>query len=136
MHELQVGVKAIVKNSDGKYLLLLRSEEKYPGMGHVWDIVGGRINPGIGLHENLVREIKEEIDLDLTGEPQLIAAQDIFASPTRHVVRLTYVVTLDGDPHLNGEEHTEYRWVTFEEMKQLQGLDSHVKQLIEEKVFS
>ena len=59
--ELQVGVKAIVRNKAGKYLLLHRNLAKYPDVKGGWDIVGGRINPGVLLHENLAREIAEEI---------------------------------------------------------------------------
>ncbi len=62
--ELQVGVKALLKNKNGKYLLLRRNPKKYPDVGPKWDIVGGRINPGSLLLENLKREIKEEVGLD------------------------------------------------------------------------
>jgi len=52
--ELQVGVKALLRNKEGKYLLIRRSSEKYPEVGAKWDIVGGRINPGETLLENLI----------------------------------------------------------------------------------
>lgn len=75
--ELQVGVKILLKNKEGRYLLLRRSLEKYPTATGRWDIVGGRIEAGKNLTENLKREIKEETGLELIGEPKLIAAQDI-----------------------------------------------------------
>ena len=50
---LQVGVKALLQNKEGKYLLLRRSKEKYKEVEGEWDIVGGRINPGSDLLENL-----------------------------------------------------------------------------------
>jgi len=65
--ELQVGVKVLLRNREGKYLLWRRSLIKYPNIGHKWDIVGGRINPGIALLDNLKREVKEETNLDLAG---------------------------------------------------------------------
>ncbi len=55
---LQVGVKALLKNPQGKYLLLHRSAKKYPEVRNAWDIVGGRIEPGTALADNLRREIK------------------------------------------------------------------------------
>ena len=55
---LQVGVKAFLKNKDGKYLLLQRSSLKYADTKGAWDIVGGRIEPGTPLLDNLKREIK------------------------------------------------------------------------------
>ncbi len=117
--ELQVGVKAIIKNQNGDYLLLRRSLEKYPEIGDKWDIVGGRINPGETLFDNLQREIREEIGLELKGDPKLIAAQDILLVPGRHVVRLTYIVDfddLDGEPRLS-DEHSEFKWFGIKELK-------------------
>src|SRR3990167_1376930 len=90
--QLQVGVKAILRNEEGKILLLRRSQAKYPDVkGDVWDIVGGRIEPGTPLLDNLRREIREETGLQLQGVPKLIAAQDILKNPEKHVVRLTYI---------------------------------------------
>lgn len=129
--ELQVGVKAIAKNKEGKYLLLHRSPEKYPGTNGSWDIVGGRIEPGNSLKDNLIREIREEVGLELRGEPRLIAAQDIFPkSGNRHVVRLTYLIELDGEPMLDTSENIEYRWVTIDELKSWPDLDVYLKELL------
>lgn len=129
--ELQVGVKILLKNSQGEYLLVRRSLKKYPEVGdHQWDIVGGRIDPGIPLLKNLKREIKEEVGLDLVNEPRLIAAQDILRIPGRHVVRLTYVGEIHGEPKLDPDEHNEYGWFTLEEVKNLQGLDLYFKEVL------
>jgi ADP-ribose pyrophosphatase YjhB (NUDIX family) len=132
--ELQVGVKALLQNKEGKYLLLRRSSEKYPEVGAKWDIVGGRINPGTPLMENLKREINEEVALTLVDDPKLIAAQDILRVPGRHVVRLTYAGTIDGQPKLDGD-HTEFNWFTMEEIKKLDNLDIYFKALVDEGKF-
>ncbi|MBI4085777.1 MAG: NUDIX domain-containing protein [Candidatus Liptonbacteria bacterium] len=128
--ELQVGVKALLQNKEGKYLLLRRSPDKYPEAGAIWDIVGGRIDPGSPLLENLKREIKEETGLDLTDEPKLIAAQDILRVPGRHVVRLTYTARIDGEPRIDAD-HTEYKWFTGTELKNLENLDGYFKELLD-----
>jgi 8-oxo-dGTP diphosphatase len=129
---LQVGVKVFLKNGEGKYLLLRKSPEKYPEVGAKWDIVGGRIVPGTPLIENLKREVYEETKLDLTETPTLVAAQDILRVHGRHVVRLTYAGTIDGEPQLD-EEHLEHRWFTREELKNLaeDELDMYFKELLD-----
>lgn len=127
---LQVGVKAFLKNPEGKYLLLKRSAIKYPESPNKWDIAGGRINPGSPLLENLKREIKEETGLDLTSTPKLISAQDILKVPGKHVVRLSYIALIEGEIILDTEEHEEYRWVTIDEMKKMDNLDQFVKEVI------
>ncbi|HUX35509.1 MAG TPA: NUDIX hydrolase [Candidatus Paceibacterota bacterium] len=131
--ELQVGVKAVISNKEGKYLLLRRSRGEARG---VWDIAGGRIDPGVPLRENLIREIKEETGLDFDGGEKIIAAQDIFPSNgDRHIVRITYAIEMDGTPVLNPEEHDEFRWVSFSELKSLPGLDAYLKELIDSGAF-
>ena len=131
-----MGVKALLKNSEGKYLLLRRNPEKYPEMSAKWDIVGGRIDPGSTLLENLKREIKEETSLDLNDSPALIAAQDILRVPGRHVVRLTYAANIEGTPKLDSD-HLEFAWFTLEEMKNLSEaeLDIYFKELLDQGKF-
>jgi 8-oxo-dGTP pyrophosphatase MutT (NUDIX family) len=130
--ELQVGVKAIARNKEGKYLLLHRSAKKYPGTNGTWDIVGGRINAGTSLLENLIREISEEIGLAYSGTPHLIAVQDIFPkSGDRHVVRLTYIIDLHGTPKLDMEENDDFRWVSKEEFLKWPDLDWYLKELLQ-----
>jgi ADP-ribose pyrophosphatase YjhB (NUDIX family) len=128
---LQVGVKALLKNKEGKYLLLRRSLEKYPDIKGRWDIVGGRIEPGTPLIENLKREIKEETGLELIGEPRLIAAQYILRSPGKHVVRLTYVGEASGEVRLDTSENDLHKWYSPDELAILADVDIYFKQLLD-----
>ncbi len=134
--KLQVGVKALLKNKEGKYLLLHRSPIKYPGTDGRWDIVGGRIAKGFTLLDNLKREIKEETNLDLTGRVKLVDAQDILRMEGLHVVRLTYTGEIDGDIVLDEEENDLYKWVTKEELFELEDVDVYLKQLLNNNCFS
>ncbi|MFZ2150063.1 MAG: NUDIX domain-containing protein [Minisyncoccia bacterium] len=126
--ELQVGVKILLKNKDGKYLVVCRSAEKYPEVGAKWDIVGGRIDPGSTLLENLRREVMEETGLEIKYEPKLITAQDILRA-TKHIVRLTYTGFADGVVKLS-DENTEYKWLSLEEISNLEPIDSYFKEVL------
>lgn len=135
--ELQVGVKILIER-DGRYLLLRRSLEKYPETSsNRWSIIGGRINPGQPLMENLAREVQEETGLQLVENPRLVAAQDILnieGYPDRHVVRLTYIGKANGEIVLDADENDQYQWCTLDEMKQLEGLDSYLQELLAQGV--
>ena len=131
----------MLKNSRGRYLLARRNPKKYPDVKEQWDIIGGRIESGTPLIDNLKREIMEEVGLKYQGEPELISAQDIIVdhkytdatnhtNESKHVVRLTYIGEMDGDPKID-EDHTEAKWFTGEEIKQLENLDGYFKELIE-----
>lgn len=119
--ELQVGVKVLLRNEEGKYLLIRRNPKKYPETGPTWDIVGGRINPGESLLENLKREVREETGLEITDTPVIIGSQDIMGIarfPDRHVVRLSYTASATGTPAID-EESLEFKWFTKEEIEML-----------------
>lgn len=129
--DLQVGVKALIKNKDGKFLLIRSSPLKYPEKDQYWDIVGGRINAGETLFDNLKREIKEEVGLNLEQPPNLIGAQDILRIPGRHVVRLTYLAEINEGKVTLDEESTEYKWLTVQEIKSIDHLDIYFKELLD-----
>lgn len=132
---LQVGVKALLKNKDGRFLLLRRNPKKYPEVELQWDIPGGRIDPGATLMENLKREIKEETALNLISEPKLVAAQDILKIAGRHVVRLTYIGEIEGEPQIDAES-LEFKWFRADELKHEKDLDGFLRELIEKKIIS
>ncbi len=125
---LQVGVKILLKNKEGKYLVVCRSVEKYPTVGAKWDMAGGRIDPGTTLLENLKREVMEETGLEINGEPRLVSAQDILKED-KHVVRLSYVGQADGEVVLS-DEHSDFKWLTIEEIEKLDPLDKYFKEII------
>ena len=128
---LQVGVKIFLKNAAGQCLLVKRSAQKYPGARGSWDIVGGRIDPGSKLLDNLRREVDEEVKLQIIGEPVLLFAQDIMPSPDRHIVRLSYLGQAEGDPILDKSENTDYQWLSVAEIKNLGDLDIYVREIVE-----
>lgn len=129
---LQVGVKILLKNEAGKYLLIRRNPKKYPEVGPKWDIVGGRIEPGTPLMANLEREVYEETKLKVVSVPVLIAAQDILRVPGKHVVRLTYTGFTSGEPKID-EESLEYRWFTADQIRamSIEELDIYFKELLD-----
>ena len=133
--KLQVGVKIFLRNKDGKFLILKRNPVKYPGTKGDWDIVGGRINPGTKLLENLKREVKEETGLEIISEPKLIHAQDIIPNSEKHVVRLSYVGNTVGEPVLDPEEAIDYKWLGVEELGFQENLDIYVKEILEQKIL-
>ncbi len=119
---LQIGVKVLLTNSNNELLFLKRKEQlSIPGDSKdSWDIPGGRIGPEESLDDALVREVKEETGALLNGVPMLINAQDIFVpKKDLHVVRLTYRLRAEIKNITLSDEHTDYKWMTLEESKQL-----------------
>jgi len=133
--KLQVGVKIFLRNKEGKFLIMKRNAEKYGKVRGSWDIVGGRIDPGSKLIENLRREVREETQLEIISDPELIFAQDIIPNEEKHIVRLTYIGDTEGEPVLDTSENTEYKWLSVPEMKQEEDLDVYVKEVLEKDLI-
>lgn len=113
--ELQVGVKALIKNPNNEYLLLKRAQALIDGR-KAWDIPGGRISADEHILIGLKREIYEETGAQIdTSDARIINAQDIFL-PTKqlHIVRITYLIDASIDIALSSE-HSEYAYVSLDQ---------------------
>lgn len=129
---LQVGVKALVQNEEGKYLFMKRVAP-FPGeMEAIWDIPGGRVVPGETQQEALLREVKEETDIAITGIVGVLGVQDILKVFQKHVVRVTYLTVCKDVKRvkLDPKEHAEYKWLALKEANDLL-LDEYVQPILQ-----
>jgi 8-oxo-dGTP diphosphatase len=55
----------ILKNDKGEFLLVLRDDKQGIPFPNHWDLIGGHIEEGETREEALVREVKEELDIDI-----------------------------------------------------------------------
>ena len=101
-------VKAVIY-SDDKLLLIKRSDYTAKHAGE-WDLPGGHIEVDEPKEEALRREVKEETGLEISD-----------VRPLRTVEKTTfYRAQSKGDDVILSDEHTEYRWVSEEEIKKLE----------------
>jgi len=92
-----VSVKAVLLTQDSKVVLLLNEREE-------WELPGGQIQPGESSVECLVREIREELDVNIQVG-QLIDIYLFEVIPKRHVFVATYSCSVVGTfaPRLSHE---------------------------------
>jgi 8-oxo-dGTP diphosphatase len=55
----------ILENDMGEFLLALRDNKSWIPFPNHWDLIGGHVEDGETPEEALVREVKEELDIDL-----------------------------------------------------------------------
>jgi len=55
---------AALVDIDGRVLMQQRPEGK--NMAGLWEFPGGKVEPGERLEQSLIRELKEELDIDVT----------------------------------------------------------------------
>ena len=106
----------IYRNTDAGpvYLMLKRSTGKY--YEHLWQGVAGKIEKGETAGQTVIRELKEE-----TGKnPVKMFAADYIASfydarKDRIQMVPIFGIEVENSEVQLSEEHSEYKWVSFEE---------------------
>lgn len=99
-----VSVKGVLLTPDGDVVLLLNERDE-------WELPGGRIEPGESSTECLAREIREELDLQVSvGTPVDTYLFEVI--PQKHVFIATYRCTLIG-PFEPVVSHEHKRLGTF-----------------------
>ncbi len=102
-----------------KILLLKRHPHKF--QGNTWCIPGGKAEFGEEPKMTVVREIKEEIGLNLADSQLEKMGILYFRFSIADFVFQMFCYHLLKDPtlHLNLSEHIEFKWVTISEALQL-----------------
>ncbi len=115
MSKVVVSAKAIILNDD-KFLVLKQSR---PGMIY-WDLPGGKLEYGETPEEAVIREVKEEVDLEV--KPINLMGTWWFYSPVNkyQVICLTYVCearnfAIDLSKNPADETIKEYVWISKDE---------------------
>jgi 8-oxo-dGTP diphosphatase len=115
MTKLNFHQKAIVVNSEGKFLTLKKSYAK-----KTWDLPGGAVEIPEEHEVGLRREIREETGLEVgTGIKPLSVSSGYNHEEGEYFLFIGYVVVALSSEVKISSEHTEFRWVTKEEFLQL-----------------
>lgn len=109
MIEVKFHQKALVFNSEGKFLVLKRNYTNQK-----WDLPGGAVELPEKHDDSLSREIKEETGL-VAGNLKPLEIQTTPMDNNGYLLFIGYECSVDGVDVVLSHEHSEYRWVTKEE---------------------
>lgn len=110
-----LAVSAVISDVD-KVLLIQRGHEPAQGL---WSLPGGSCEKGETLEQALIREVKEETNLDVTVVEETFH-QDIQLSP-EHIYDLhTFTVSIISGTASAGDDAADVKWVKFSELDALQ----------------
>ena len=117
------------KNNSVEYLVLKRSEnlKVFPGM---WQVVTGTINDGEKAYSTALRELKEETGFDpqkcwhipYIGQFYDYRSNQIYQVPI-------FAAEVNDQEVILSNEHTEYKWLNYEDCIDILDLPSHVEGL-------
>lgn len=106
-------VAALIWDGD-RFMACQRPAHKARGL--LWEFVGGKVEPGETREQALIRECKEELDVQLS-------VGQVFMDVTHQYPDLTVHLTLFHAQIASGTpkklEHNDIRWITVEEIDTL-----------------
>lgn len=110
-------VRGIIKN-DADEILIVKRHPKSRTDPEMWELPGGKVEHGEFFADALVREIKEETDLDVEVGDFAEAIQNDYQHK-RTVQIMMYLCDITGEVKIS-DEHTEWMWASIEKLKSLE----------------
>ena len=118
IHKPSIDVVAAVINKNDLFLIANRSfEDNSQG---VWEFPGGKVEENETFTSALVREIKEELSLNIKVG-NMIATIDLNKTDKNIYVHYYYAIILYGQISLN--VHSEFKWVPHNQLKSFTYID-------------
>lgn len=112
-------VAAIIKK-DGTFLATQRGYGEFKGL---WEFPGGKIEPGEKPEEALIREIREELSVDIKIEKSLTTVE--YDYPDFHLSMKCFLCELEDD-ELKLNEHLDKKWLTIDKIDTVEWLPADI----------
>lgn len=105
---------AIIRNEDDKVLVVRRGEQSdHP---FKWEFPGGKLNDGESEEECIIREIREELSMDVVIVSRMPVVEYDYGS--KQIMLIPFICdTLDELPVLS--EHIDFRWIAAPELPEI-----------------
>ena len=113
-----VGVGAIIRDDTGKVLLCKRGKDARNESG-AWEFPGGAVEFGDTLAQTIIREIKEELDIEIEIIEQLTAQDHLIPQEKQHWVTTPFFCKiLSGTTRImEPNKCDEVGWFTLKEIE-------------------
>lgn len=131
-----VAVVAVIRNPEGKYLVLKRRDDEiaYPGM---YTFPGGKVEDNDTVEETLVKEVAEEAGLKL-GLGKILLKDKSFVRPDGQSAKsFSYLCGVQSyAPVRISKDFTDYKWVNLEDLKTLPHVGIEEELRIADRLYS
>ena len=111
-----VAAAAAFIRHNNEYLIIKRADEPRKGW---WDLPGGFLEYDETAEEALLREIKEETQLQNLSIEEFVGAFPGSYAGIQKVLDLVYVISSNNRDITLSNENSEYKWVSLEEIPEL-----------------
>lgn len=113
--EVEVAAAIIIHND--KILCVQRGESKLDYISKKYEFPGGKVEEGEMKNQTVVREIKEELNMDISAVDEFLSVRHEYPD---FILTMHSFICSCIDPTVHLTEHIDYKWLSSAE---LDGLD-------------
>ena len=117
-------IGAIITNEKGQIFLAKRKKDDF--MGGFYEIPGGNAKKGENIFDTLVREVKEETNLEVKKVTSYIDQFDYLSGSCKKCRQFNFKIEVTGGPILL-TEHDSYKWIDLKEIDAENEISPEVK---------
>lgn len=120
MNTIQSIIACAFVHQDGKLLIAKRAATK-KFLPDKYELLGGHVEFGETLEQCIVREIQEELHIDVIVEDPFYAFTYLSDENTIHNVEVDFFAQMRNPQQrivLNPDDHSEFKWISREEVSQ------------------
>ena len=122
-------VGAIILNEKNKVLMMSRKTDDF--MGGIDELSSRNMEQGENIYDALVREVKEETNLDVVNVKSYIGSFDYISGSGKKARQYNFVLDVKNTENIILTEHDEYNWLTIEEIRKSNKITDEVKYILE-----
>ena len=122
-------VGAIILNEKNKVLIMSRKTDDF--MSGIDELPSGNMEQGENIYDSLIREVKEETNLDVVNVKLYIGSFDYISGKGKKARQYNFVLDVKNTGNIILTEHDEYKWLTIEEIRKSNKITDEVKYILE-----
>lgn len=140
MEKIQyIATKAFIRNKKGEILIVQESNHDDEHVNYLrWDVPGGRMKFGEIPREALKREVKEEVNLDISVIKPFAVGQWQFQAKNKQaqVVAIYFICESLSEEVKLSFEHQDFEWIDpsdYNQVDLMENLNEIFKEYLDEK---
>lgn len=122
-------VGAIILNEKNKVLIMSRKTDDF--MGGIDELPSGNMEQGENIYNALIREVKEETNLDVVNVKSYIGSFDYISGSGKKARQYNFVLDIKNTENIILTEHDEYNWLIIDEIRKSSKITDEVKYTLE-----
>lgn len=123
------GIGAVIQRQDGRVLLLKKADNPQHHNQGLWEYVYGRKDENEEIEDTVRREAFEEAGISNLRIVSVVRLWNFYRgerTPDREIIGVTFLCETHQTDVILSDEHTEFRWVTWDEAEQLLTVNGHL----------